>query len=506
MNGRRSTAVYGIVFGYSSILVALARNVLFVPIYLHSISLAEYGAWLATGGALALMLINDFGLSGVVTQKISVALGAGNFEALGSLAGSAQIIGLLMAVGLTAVSLVLVPFLPGLQSLSALQQHTVVNCFAIAVAANAAGLVGATAISVIRSLQKAGLAGCIALFADLANVAVTLIGLFRGAGLYAIAVGMLVRSLILAVGAPLGVWTVCSRGLKVALIVRWPSVRELLGDSSRFFLSAVAMKIQAQANVFFVNSILGPTSAATYSLTVRAHETVLMLIGQINAALVPSVTHLFGSGNIARFRSVLLRLLITLAGITAFAMSLTIVLNAGFLRLWVGSYGFAGQNVSITMGAALFVSSVGYVGYDALVAQGKFKLVANAFVLTSLLQVFLLMTYLGRGAWIAPSATLTAAVIWGLFFWRRVSAEIGMTGSDMLRSFTELGRIVGVSAAVIAGFLAFYPVANSWGALIIEALVCTVALAGGYLLLSSQIRLIIREEAGMTLRALRPTW
>lgn len=496
--------MFGVVFGYSSILVSLARNVLFVPIYLHSISLPEYGAWLATGGALALMLINDFGLSGVATQKISVAFGAGDLDTLGSLAGSVQAIGLLMAVALTAITLALVPFLPGLQSLTALQKQTVQECFVIAVAANAAGLIGATSISVIRSLQKAVLAGSIVLLSDLANVVVTLIGLFRGAGLYAIAAGMLARALILAIGAPLGVWIVCARALDVTIMVRWLSVRELIGDSSRFFLSAIAMRVQAQANVFLVNSILGPTSAATYSLTVRAHETVLMLIGQVNTALVPSVTHLFGSGNLTRFRAVLLRLMLSIGSVSAFALSVTIILNEGFLHLWVGRYAFAGQDVSILMGAALFVSSLGYVAYDALVAQGEFRFVANAFVVTSLLQVFLLIAFLGRGVWIAPSATLIAAVVWGFLFWRRVAVGIGMTGSEMRGLLKELGRVASVSAAAIAGFLALYPVANSWAALGVEGLVCVVVLAGGYLLLSAEIRLIVREEVGMTLRALRP--
>ena len=39
-------------FGYASMMISLARNILLVPIYLHAIPLAEYGAWLATGGAL----------------------------------------------------------------------------------------------------------------------------------------------------------------------------------------------------------------------------------------------------------------------------------------------------------------------------------------------------------------------------------------------------------------------------------------------------------------------
>ena len=104
MNGRRRSAILAMLFGYASLLISLARNILFVPIYLHNIPLAEYGAWLATGGALALILINDFGLSGVVIQKISVRFGAGDIKALGSLAGSALTIGLLMALLLTAIS------------------------------------------------------------------------------------------------------------------------------------------------------------------------------------------------------------------------------------------------------------------------------------------------------------------------------------------------------------------------------------------------------------------
>jgi O-antigen/teichoic acid export membrane protein len=505
MTRRRRTVIFGMLFGYSSILIGLARNVLFVPIYLQSISLPEYGAWLATGGALALLLVNDFGLAGVVTQKISAALGGGDLAKLGSLAGSAFGIGIVMAAGLTALTLLFVPFLPGLQTLGDVQQHAVVQCFVIAVAANAAGVIGATGISVIRSLQNPVAAGCIVLAADIANVGVTLIGLFRGAGLYAIAGGMAVRAAILALAAPLAVAIICTRELHIRIRLSWPSVRELLGDSSRFFLSGVAMKVQAQANVFFVNAILGPTSAAIYSLTVRAHETVLMLLGQINTALAPSVTHLFGSGNALRFRAVLLRLLLTLAAFTGFALSLTIVLNSGFLKLWVGHMAFAGQEVSILMGFALFVSSIGYVAYDALVAQGKFKFVANAFIVTSLLQVVVLWSCLDRGMWVAPTATLVAAVVWGVLFWRRVGADIGVTAAESTGLLGELARMTAVSAVTIAGFLRFYPPAATWLALIAEALLCAAVLACGYLAMSQKMRLIIREEIGVTLRALRPT-
>jgi O-antigen/teichoic acid export membrane protein len=504
MTGRRRNAILGMVFGYASLLITLARNILFVPIYLHSIPLAEYGAWLATGGALALILVNDFGLSGVLTQKISMRYGAGDTGALGSLTGSALAIGSLMALLLSAISFACVPLLPGLQTLSTLQRHTVVMCFLIAIGANAVGLIGATTASVIRSLQKATTAGSIVLGADIANVIVTLASLYLGYGLYAIAFGMLARSVIMAVAGAIGVAIVCVFNMRIRPVIRWRAVRELVGDSSRFFLSSIAMKMQSQANVVFISWMLGPSSAAIYSLTVRAHETVLMLLGQINAALVPSVTHLVGSGNLARFRVVLLRLLLSITVVTALLLSLTVILNAGFLHLWVNQR-FPGQEISILMGAALFVSSVGYVAYDALVSQGKFKLVSRVFVLSSLLQVLLLALLLRLGLWFAPTATLITTLAWASTFWKSLSDDIDLTSVEARALLIELARIVGFSVATVAVFLLFYPTANSWRGLFAEGLIGLGVLVCGHLLISATVRTIAREEIGMTIRALRST-
>jgi O-antigen/teichoic acid export membrane protein len=504
MSVRRRSAILGMSFGYASLMISLARNILFIPIYLHNIPMVEFGAWLATGGALALLLINDFGLSGVVIQKISSSFGAGDLETIGSLAGSAIVIGTFMALTLTGISLALLPFLPGLQSLSELQRHTVVNCFLIAVAANALGLVGATVMSIVRSLQRAVPAGSVVLVADLMNVTVTLVGLYRGNGLYSIALGMLARSIILVLGGAGAVAIVCSRIVPVSIVVKWRAVGELLGDSSRFFLTSIAMKMQSQATIVFVSAILGPSSAGVYALTIRAHETVMMLIGQINSALMPSVTHLFGSGDITRFRAVLLRLLLALSLVTAFALTTTVILNRGFLHLWLVNQNFVGQDVSILMAIALFFSSLGYVAYDALVSQGKFKYVSRVLLMSSLLQVLLLGCLLRFGMWLAPAATLITALIWGSLFWRTVREGIDLTAAEARGLLAEVARIVGFSVVTATAFNVFYPTAVSWRGLIAEGLLCMTVLIVGYLLFSATFLKIIREEIGMTLNAFRP--
>jgi O-antigen/teichoic acid export membrane protein len=498
---RRRSAFWGILFGYSAVGMALMRNILFVPIYLHNIALPEYGAWLATGGALALLLINDFGLTGVVTQKVSAATGAGDLPLFASLSGSALCISGLLALILTAISFVCLPLLnSSFDSLPLQERHTVINCFVIAVAANALGIIGATASSIIRSLQRSILSGSITLAADTANIIATLIGIYSGAGLYAIAGAMLARSLLLA-GA--GLWVLrflFKYRLKIQFEMRWQAARTLFADSSRFFITSIAMKMQSQANVFFVGMILGATSAAIYSLTVRAHETVLMLLGQINSALVPSVTHLLASGNHSRFRVVVQRILLAIATATALAMAITVTLNASFLKLWVGGQLFGGQILSVITGVGLFVAALGYVAYDALLAQGKFQLVSRAFALTSVLHVTLLVLLLRMGMWAAPIATLVTSAVWGLVFWRNLVASIELTRIELRGLLGQLTLVVLVTVGVAIAFGTLFPSAHSWLSLIIEAVVCTITLVAGYLVCSSTLRTLAREEIGMTMR------
>jgi O-antigen/teichoic acid export membrane protein len=505
MSDRRRSAFLSMLFSGAGLTISLARNVLLVPIYLHKIPLSEYGAWLATGGALALMLVNDYGLSGVVTQRISASYGAGEITVLGRVAGSAIAIGTVLAVGLAAVSFVLVPFLPGLTTLSESESHTVVMCFMFAIASNSFGVIGGTALSVIRSLQEVTVVGTITVVAEVANVAFILIGLLGGYGLYALAAGLLVRALIISGGGLAGVWYLCARRFGTLIKIEPAAVRDLLGEASRFFLSSIAIRLQAQANVFFVGSILGPESAAMYSLTVRAHDTVMSIIVLVNGSLVPSVTHLLGSGDAGRFRVVVLRLLIFLASMTALAMTVTVILNPSFLNLWVGRSAFAGQSVSILMAVAVFITSIVSIAYDALLAQGKFPLVTRFFVITSILQVVLLASLLRWGVWAAPFVTIVTISVWGTAFWLNVAKDIRVTASEVRVLVWELARVLIVSVSGAAAFALIYPAANSWVALIVEGAICATCLTAACLSASPTLRGIAYEEIGTTFRLFRAT-
>jgi O-antigen/teichoic acid export membrane protein len=220
---------------------------------------------------------------------------------------------------------------------------------------------------------------------------------------------------------------------------------------------------------------------------------------------VPSVTHLFGSGNIARFRVVVLRLLVFLAALTALAMTITVILNPAFVVLWIGKGAFAGQTVSILMAVAIFISSIVSIAYDALLAQGKFRLVTRFFMFTGILQIVLLVSLLRWGLWIAPFVTIVTISVWGTAFWVNVAADISITAGEVRMLLGELARVIAVSVTGAAAFGMFYPNANSWTSLVVEAVVCGLCLTTAYLAISPSLRRITFDEIGTTFRLFRAT-
>jgi O-antigen/teichoic acid export membrane protein len=491
------------IFGYSALALALARNIVLVPVYLRHVALAEYGAWLATGGALVQLMVTDFGLTGVVTQRVAHRSGAGKTSELGPLIGAGLVNGALLALLLTLLCLGFATFLPATQGLTAAQSHRVVQCFLLAVCANGLAVIASTAAGIVRSLQRAIAVGTITLVADSMSVLVTVVALFANHGLYALAIGMLVRSVLATVGslALLGILTAQDPRLRWTL--SWSESRALWRDSAHFFLTSIAMKLQSNANTLFVGMLAGPQSAAVYGLTVRAHETVLMFIAQLNAALGPSLAHLVGEEKHVRFRALIVRLVPLMAVTAALGMTLTVTLNETFVRLWVGPAAFGGQATSILMGAALWAASIAYVAYEALLARGEFSSIARTFIAASALHVLLLLTLVRLGMWGAPAAVLLTTLCWGAVLGRRVVRDAGLARNETLAVAGEVAAIAGIAIAVGVGFTFAAPPAAGWLGLVTEAAACALLLVTCLLLLLPKLRRQLREELSLTLRAIR---
>lgn len=499
---RRSAAAWGMLLGYAGVALAIARNIVLVPVYLKFVTLAEYGAWLATGAAIVQWLITDFGLAGVLMQRSAALHGAGDTSRLGAVMGSGMLIGICLAACLCLLGAVAIPWVPAMKGLTPAESESLRQCLYLAVLASALGVVAAIAQGLVRSLQHAAAAGLIFLAADLAGILVTLIGLAAHAGLLALAYGMVARSTLMATGSSACLLWVTRSRFSLTCNLDWSSIRKLFADAWISFIANFAMKSQTQANTFVVGVVLGPTSAAVYGLTVRAHETVLQFLAQMNGAFAPSMAHLLGSGHTERFRMLVGRIVLAAALLAGIGMAITVCINQTFLRLWVNHPVFAGQSTSILMAIAIWLSAVGYIAYDALYALGRFNLIARTYVAAGVVHIVLLVTLLHFGLWGAPLTTAMTALLWGGLFWRRVIVEAQLRGSELRGIAIDLAIVAGCTLSVATAFLLSSPREQSWTGLVTTAVGCALAVVLCALLASTRIRTIVRDELILTVRSL----
>jgi O-antigen/teichoic acid export membrane protein len=500
---RRQIALWNAAFGYTTLGVTLARNILLVPLYLRYIPLGEYGAWLATGGALVTLLIADFGMSGVVMQRVAACAGNGDLTRLRATIVAGLVNAVLLALGLTLLSSLLAPFLPGTQGLDAATVSRVVACFLIAVAANGFGIVALAAAAAVRGLQKPVAAGSVTLIADLLSIVATVMCLVGGLGLYSLALGMLLRSAASSAGGLIVLYFVGRHGATPGKFA-WTDSMTLWRDAGKFFVTSIAMRLQLQTNTVVIGAVLGPTTAAVYALTVRAHETVNVVLLQLNAALCPVLAHLAGAGQQVRLDGVIRTLVPLVAAIAAVGLTGVVVFNESFVRLWVGEQTFGGFAVTILMAVALWIGALASVGYEALLARGEFATIARSYAVSSTIHIVLLVSLVNLGAWGASLALCVSGLVLASGVWRRVLRDMGVGRDEWARMALDPLVIGAIAATVGVASFVLLPRATTWSTLIGEAVLVAAALGALLLILRPSLRRLVRTELVSTLRAVRP--
>ena len=64
---------------YVSLALVMVRNLVMIPLYLACIDNRLYGAWLATGSIVTYFGLLDFGLNGVLMQRVASSYGERDF-------------------------------------------------------------------------------------------------------------------------------------------------------------------------------------------------------------------------------------------------------------------------------------------------------------------------------------------------------------------------------------------------------------------------------------------
>ncbi len=499
MVDRRASAVWNAVFGYATITLALVRNIVLVPIYLRFIPLSEFGLWMATGGALVNLFIVDFGLSGALSQRVAQYLGSGEHSRVGSTVISGLVASGLMAVLLAAIAFATAPFLPMLDAIEPVARTRALYCFQLAIVTGGVGILNASILGLLRSFHRPIVVGLTNLSADILSVLLTVVLLFNGWGLYALAAGLLMRSSLVLVAGLSALIRALVAHSEVTLSFQWAEFKSLMAGSWYWLSASIAMKVQTNSNTVVVAGLLGPASAAVYGLTVRAHETLQALLLELAHAVTPSMAHLYGERNTVRMLEVTEILVILIPLFAALGFGVAVAADPQFVAIWVGSNLYAGHVVSSLMALAIWVSLIGHVGYNAVQARGDFKEISRIYGISALVHVAALCLLTRFGMWGAPMASLLSATLMGILFWENILKVLPLTRQAGLRIFTILSRTLFAGTLIAALGLALPNLGGlAWLSFIARV---TLVLAGGALL----VRLIVPDGVELLLTEIRST-
>ena len=480
---RKKATIWDLVFSYVAMLYTIISGFLLVPMYLRFIPVELYGAWLATGNVVNWLLIMDPGVLPVIIQRVGQSAGANDLKAIGEYAATSIFI---------TVLIVLCVFLTGyICSLSVakwvsltdevlaseLQQN-----FLIAVMASSIMLFAYSVGAVNHGLLGSFANGVSLLVANATSLMITVILLFKGAGLFSISIGMVVRAMIILGGGLVYLLWRCRRDFIVFALSK-SRIKEVCGLLSVFSLGRIGSILSKNMDAFLLARFVGPEWVSVFVLTGRGLRLAEMILMRMGNAIRPSLSHLLGAKDQSKVRSIVVRLMSLILWMLGIVLGGFLALNDDFVRIWVGQEFFAGKLVSNLLCVLLaFVISITLMQTFCL-ALGDIKwnsLVSFIQALVTVICLFVGVNKFGMlGAALAPLLGFIIVPVW-YYYPRSLGRLASLLKADWMLLVRE-SVIVFILGAFAFSFSSFV-VISSWLGLISYAL--GVALAYAFLLIA----------------------
>jgi O-antigen/teichoic acid export membrane protein len=411
---RRRAAAITMIGGYATTAVTVAQGLVLVPLYLHYIGPRLYGVWLASGDILAWLSLLQMGSGSLLIQRVSHALGRGDRDLAARYYATG--LGLLLALTtmIVAGAFAVAPWFPAWMGVKGAEVTLTSTCFVAASFATAANILGEGIGGLAAAVQAPGIKTTAAVVGGLAGLATTLALLFSGRGLWAIPIGLIVRSAMLLLANLANAAWLYRRWIARPFRPSSAVLREMGGLALPMFGASLGNALLGRSEAAVVAVMLRPELATLLVLTRRGADVVRMLVNQFNAAAFPGFAHLVGTRQTEKAWRVYGEIMRLYMPVSVLLVAAYLALNRSFMTAWVGGQEFGGGLLTVVIAAAtLATCRSGFLGFllgatGAIVRSNVLVLVESIVRFPLLLGLLALIGLPG-----APLAALLTAVVAG---------------------------------------------------------------------------------------------
>jgi O-antigen/teichoic acid export membrane protein len=475
---RRRATVANLAYQYASLTLGIIGGLILVPLYLRFIDIGLYGAWLASGNTIAWLALMDPGLNELLRQQVAKFYGERNFDQLGRAIGTGWAIMAALAIITVGIGVVLASYMPSWFVEDSGQIRELSLCiFLASVSAALVFFYGAPA-AVLQGFQKSGSFTVIYIASYTFGYVLTILLLYRGAGLKSLPIGTVVSGGLMSLFCSAHMLYFAKRRLHIPL--RWATeylnnIKSLIGAT---FLLQASRILTVNCNEFLTGLLLGKEIVPVVSFTRKLWDLALMFSQRISVAFMPGLAHLWGEGQRRRVGEVAVKMLHVTLWVFGIAAAVILAFNRSFLELWVGIGFFAGHRFNALMALGTFFYVYTYATGQVLYAANDIKSPAVAGVLQSLFRILIIVCFLKIvGIDAIAAATLVSSLAMALIYFRkRFSQYLEIHGLGV--EWSGLATLVAAMGVGIAGAYALH--LTTWFSLVLSA-GCGVAVAGIFL-------------------------
>ncbi len=491
VHSRKKTTLWNFLFLNIGFVISIVNGILIIPLYLHYIDSSLYGAWLATGNILTWITVVDPGVGDVLLQKVAFAIGKNDKKEIGVAIASGVLISLGLFIVSVTVGYVFSLFIGDLAKINEAYRADIISAFRIALWGTAFGLLADTFRNIVLAYQKTKINGFFLYSVIVIAIILNIVLLMLHFGVFALAYAALFRgaatflySLVLTI--------LLLRKNNVALKFQPAYFKSFSKIFAFTFSSRLFETIASNIDLVLVSRYLGTQAVTVLDLSRRPLKLATGLANNVTISMLPSLPHLFGSGQTEKIKSTVIRVWTTVIWSSGFLIGGFLLFNANLTTNWVGKQFWIGNSNNIIMCLSFFLLSIGYNLSNVTYSMGDIR---NNSIINVVKSIIYLVSLFILAKTLAMPGVLIAfllPVFVMLFYYpKKVITETQLLAEERKEILKEtfLVTMLLIIAGIIATFSNFE---LSWVSLILACALYSIAFIAALFSFSS----LFRQEAG----------
>ena len=262
----------------------------------------------------------------------------------------------LMAIGMASA-----PYVTKWAQVPASEANVFATCFQVSVVANVLLMLFNGFLGLSRGVQRTAIVNAANVAGAAAGFATALGMLIAGFGLWALAAGFVVRSVLCLGGGLVFLADLRRDGHVIPLRPPAAVVREILHLTPPMAAANVGYLFANLSELVLVNTFFGPVVALVYAVTRRMADGARMLLDTIAWAVYGGFAHLVTSDERHRSRQVLSEVLSLRFACACLGAAVYVAVNQSLVTLLFGAENFGGLSLTFAFGLQMIVAGQGFL-------------------------------------------------------------------------------------------------------------------------------------------------